>query len=94
MTDCRPLYRPGREPPEISNGAPQGQSKQAQDARRELGEFLDSALARPLYFDNLKRQEQIESALNTMTPAERVFAEIDMLERRHSMFTSDYDPLR
>ncbi len=94
MTGCRPLYRSGRDPAPPSTGAPQGQSRAAQEARRELGDYLNDVLMRPLYFDDLQRMAQIEEALTTLTPGERVFLEIEMLERRGDLYTVDYDPLR
>jgi hypothetical protein len=90
----RALYRPGIEPPGRGGGAPSGPGRPAQDARRELLEFLDFTLMRPLYFNDSQRAEQLEQALTTMTPADRVFIEIEMLQRKGTLYSSDYDPLR
>lgn len=94
MTDVRCLYRPGVEPPGRGGGAPSGPGRPAQEARRDLGEYLDSVLMRPLWSSNQDRSGQIESALDTLTPAERVFLEIEMQQRRGSFYSADYDPLR
>jgi hypothetical protein len=102
MTFCRRLLP--REDPELDIGAPQGRTKEAGAAREEIAEFLDSKLQWPLYVDGMEvteatrqhaRQQQIEQSLATMSQAERVFIEIEMLEerRRAPAYTSNYDPL-
>ena len=95
MTEIRSLYRPGRESPGHGNGAPTGHSKESMQARLELMSFLDSTLPKPLHHSSsMERAAQIESCLNTMTLAERVFLEIEMQSRKPTFYTSDYDPLR
>lgn len=94
MSDIRCLYRPGIEPPGRGGGAPVGHGRDAQEARGNLAGFLDAALPRSIYADNVARQNQIEQSIETMTPAERVFLEIEMQERRRAYYSSDYDPLR
>lgn len=94
MSDVRCLWRPTDERFVQGNGAPRGASRTILDARRNLGEFLDGNLMRPLYFTDQDQTARVESALDTMTQAERIHIEIEMQSRAQTMYTSDYDPLR
>jgi len=94
MSDVRVLFDPNRERPVAGFGAPKPIGKDATAARYALGEYLDAALMRPLFFDGTQQQARIETALETMTPAERVYLEIEMSERARQLHSFDYDPLR
>ena len=91
MTRC--LYRPGQEQPQPGNGAPRGQNKSVIEARNKLGDYLDSALTRPLYFSDSQNAERVETALNTMTVTERVFLEIEMQGAAKVMHSYKYEAL-
>jgi len=92
--DVRCLFRPGVEPPGRGGGAPSGAGRMQQEARRELGDYLDAVLMRPLNATDHDRSQQIETSLDSMTPAERVYLEIEMQGRKGSLYTADYDALR
>lgn len=94
-SDVRRIFDPNRFVPVASNGAPPAQgSKDVVRARNDLGEYLDAALMRPLYHTGEQHQARVEQALDTMTPAERVYLEIEMQERARRVHSFDYDPLR
>ena len=90
----RLLYNPAYVPPAPSNGAPKPIGKAATEARNQLGEYLDANLTRSLYSSDADRAKQIETSLNTMTPTERVFLEIEKQERTKVFHSFSYDPLR
>lgn len=91
--DVRPLYRPSYETQPLGNGAPKGPSKAAIEAKLHIAEYLDAALMRALYATDADRETQIMAALDHMTLPERVFLEIEMDERRGSLYSAEYDPL-
>lgn len=93
-SDVRVLFDPNRTPSAAGNGAPKAIGKAASDERYRLGEYLDAALMRPLYFNGEQQQARVETALDTMTRAERVYLEIEMTERSRQVHSFDYDPLR
>ena len=88
------LFDPNRRVPQPSTGAPRAIGNAATAERYRLGEFLDAALMRPLWFDGERQQARVESALDAMTPAERVYIEIEMQSRAKTFHSFDYDPLR
>lgn len=94
MSEPRVLFDPNRVPSRPSNGAPRAIGKEGIQARHQLGEYLDAVLQRPLYFDDGQSQARVESALDTMTQAERVYLEIEMQSRARVLHAFDYDPLR
>ena len=49
---------------------------------------------RPLFMDGEAQQSRVESALDAMTRAERVYLEIEMTQRSRQVHSFDYDPLR
>lgn len=91
----RLLYDPNRSPPrELGTGAPRGHSKSVLEARNELAGYLDAHLHRPLHFSEVEAAHRVETALNTMTQAERVYLEIDMQSRAKVFHSSEYDPIK
>jgi hypothetical protein len=94
MSDVRCISRPDRPSFAPGDGLPRGHSKAAQDARQNLGDFLDVVLMRPLHATNDQRQEQISEALETMTLTERVFLEVEMTARSPAFHSFEYDALR
>lgn len=92
MTRC--LFNPTRERYQPGPGAPQGHHKAAQDARYQLGEFLDANLTRPLYNTASQNDERVERELNSLSQSARVMAEIEMRERSKVFHSYSYDPLR
>jgi hypothetical protein len=91
VTRC--LYNPNRERFQPGNGAPQGHHKAAQDARQQLGEFLDANLTRPLHNTASQNDARVERELNGMSQAARVFAELEMQDRTKAVHSWQYDPL-
>lgn len=94
MSDVRCLSRPDRITIAAGNGAPTGVSKPANAARQNIADFLDASLMRPLYFNDGQMQERIDTAMTTMTQAERVFLELEMQSRSRVMHSFDYDPMK
>ena len=92
-SDVRCLFNPNFVVPRRSNGAPQGPSRAAHDARINLEEFLDANLQRPLTLSNAERTKQLEQALDTMTPSERVWLEIEMQSQTQATYSVNYDAL-
>lgn len=83
-----------RSAPTLGTGAPRGHGRQAVDERERLGEFLESQLPRLPGFTHEQNEKRVAEALETMTLAERVFAEVEMQSRLQVMHSYDYDPLR
>lgn len=94
MSDTRCLFRPDHVTAPPGNGAPRAIGREGTEARFRIGEFLDAALMRPLYFDEAQQQQRVEHSLDTMTQAERVYLEIEMMDRATIMHSFDYDALR
>lgn len=94
MSDHRVIFDPNRSPAPRSNGAPKPVGKEGIQARHELGQYLDAVLQRPLYASEEQAQARVEAALDTMTPAERVYLEIEMQDRVRALHSFDYDALR
>lgn len=94
MSDVRCLFRPSDTSYPLANGAKFPPTKEGREARRALGEYLDAHLQRPLHFNDTDADQRVETALATMTIAERVFLEIDMQRSIGNSHTCDYDPLR
>ena len=91
----RMIFDPNRGPAkQISTGAPRGHGKSVIEARTRLAGYLDEHLPRPLHFNDVDAARRVEQAIDTMTPAERVYLEIDMQSQAKVMHSSDYDPLR
>lgn len=80
--------------PGSGQGAPRGTSREAVKATQALGEFLDASLIRPLHFTEAQQEQRVSESIKSMTPAERVFLEIEMQARSAAVHTFDYDPLR
>ena len=83
------LYRPGSGPRPRGDGAPTGHGLPVMEARRGLADYLDANLSRPLYVSDVARAADLETALDTMTLAERVYLEIEMQSRAKVMFSAD-----
>lgn len=95
MSGTRCLFRPGDDVVRVpGDGAPKGNSKETLLARNDLGDFLDEALIRPLWFNESQQAERVQHSLNTMTRAERVYLEIEMQDQRRAVHSFDYDPIR
>jgi hypothetical protein len=94
MSEPRVLFDPNRIAVPASDGAPRAIGKEGVQARHQLGEYLDAVLQRPLYFDDGQSQARVETALDTMTQAERVYLEIEMQGRARVLHSFEYDPLR
>jgi hypothetical protein len=94
VSDVRVIFNPNRVVLPPSDGAPKAVGRAGTEARHQLGEYLDAVLPRPLYFDDQKNHARVESALDTMTRAERVYLEIEMQSRSRVLHSFDYDPLR
>ena len=95
MSDVRVLFDPHRIAPQPGDGAPRAHGgRDMVQARQQLGEYLDAKLMRPLYCDDAQQHQRVETALDTMTRAERIVLEIEMTERVRQSHSFDYDPLR
>jgi len=77
-----------------TNVVPRGQGLAGAETRSALGQFLQATLMRPVSFDDAKRHQQIEDALDTMTWAERITIEIEMQSRNAAVHSFDYDPFK
>jgi hypothetical protein len=75
-----------------TNVVPRGPGKDALAARDTLSQFLEANLMRPLLFSETQAQAQIETALDTMTLAERIAIDIEMSTRFAPVHSFDYDP--
>lgn len=93
MSEPRILFDPNRQAMPRANGAPKPVGKEGIQARHELGQYLDAVLHRPLGSSASEAQARVETALDTMTPAERVHLEIEMHARMRVLHSFDYDPL-
>jgi hypothetical protein len=94
MSDVRVLFDPNRRTFPPANGAPKAIGRAGTEARHHLGEYLDAVLHRPLAFNDEQAHARVETALDTMTRAERVYLEIEMQSRARILHSFDYDPLR
>lgn len=71
--------------PAMGSGTPHGTHDAAREERLRLRDyFLDTIGVKP---------DKVESRIDRMTLAERVYAEIDMLREAKVMHSYDYDPL-
>lgn len=95
MTDrVRCLLHPDHQVWPETKVVPRATSKQAQQVRGTLGQFLDATLLRPLWFSEQQQEQRVEDALNTMTLTERITIEIQLQQREATVHSFDYDPLR
>jgi hypothetical protein len=91
--DCRLLHRANAPVQQRTNVAPGMNTARGAVERERLAEFLSGALMKPLWHSAQQHHMAVEHSLNTMTLAERIAIEIEMMERAQVMHSFDYDPL-
>lgn len=97
----RAIYRPGRDKPPPGNAMPSGRTREAQGERKVIEDYLASQMIVPIETHELAGERggrpsvrQVNEAMDTMTIAERIHLEIEMTERRGTLYSADYDPMR
>ncbi len=95
MTGVRALYRPGREPAPDGNALPIGRGGDAAKEREEIIKALSETIPpRSRFTTDEEHMTRVNEEARAMTPSERVFLEIEMMQRFRGSHSSDYDPLR
>lgn len=108
MSDLlRVLYRPGYEQLPAGGGMPKGNSKEAQKALGQIGEYLLAHRLKPVPLRELSAadlrmgvrggglsDEDVLQTMDAMTISDRIHLEIEMIESGGASYASDYDPLR
>lgn len=87
--DCRRIFRADHVEMARTNVAPQ-----QPEEREEMAGFLSGALMKPLHHSTQQHRLNVEQSLASMTRAERVYIEIEMMQRARAAHSFDYDPLR
>jgi hypothetical protein len=83
---------PCRQPQPTGNAT--GTTAEAREQREELREEVAAQTPKPLHATEAEHDALIDERMRAMTPADRVFREAELTERRwRSNHTYDYDPL-
>jgi hypothetical protein len=84
---------PRRHPQSDGNAVPTGNSDEACEQREELRDQLAGQTLKPPHTSPREHDRLIDDKMRTMRHPDRVFAELEMRERRGPMHEVDYDPL-
>lgn len=93
----RAIHIPGREPRPDGGGLPLSddlsteQKRQAAAENAAIAEHVAETTMRPLHYDDDRFGELVRQRMREMTPAERVFREVDIAQRRRAYHSFNYD---